>query len=661
MNNDKLNSSSPFPAAAFFLVLLAALWLLWPGTGGGFLFDDYPNLQPLKELGGIHDLDDLRTFVFGGGAGPTGRPLAMLSFLIEDNAWGGNPTSYKYTNLLLHLLNGCLLAWAGLLLGRLYGLSEDRAQQLAVFNAAIWLLHPLFISTVFYIVQRMAILATLFCLAAITGYLHGRLLLQKRPRSAYLWMGLSIALGTLLGVLSKENAALLPLLILVIEFCAPQHEPRPARAFRAIFLWLPSFAVGLYLLSRVNLDPGIWPTRSFDQVERLLTEPRILWEYLANLLVPHIEEAGLYRDNIRISTGWLQPVTTLWAVLGLLAVTIGAFLARKRYPLLSLGILFYLTGHLVESSVIGLEIYFEHRNYLPAAFLFLPVGHAILGLERWTSRPVVALTSMSLIALMGLMAHQRAQLWGDSIQLKAYWALANPDSPRAQNSLAAVYYNLGRTEEALRTLDRAIERSPDSALLNISRLQHLVYNGKATSTEFTQTADRLRRQSFNIEALSLTRELVTAIIDHNKPGWEREGARRLLQAFKTNAAYAQQIPVKQLVPYLEGRLDLAGNAPDAALHNYSTTLKYNHQFKVIMLMVAELAGAGYPQQALTLLRKAASSGALDTNEHLFTLQPTYRNEIKRIRQLLLRDLKNNNTQGSAEQPPTIPEGERGAH
>lgn len=629
----------PLTSASFACALLAALWALWPGTAGNFLFDDYHNLNALKELGGITSLDDLKTFVFSGSAGPTGRPLAMLSFLIEDNAWPSNPTAYKTTNLLIHVLNGSLLAWAGLLLGRLYGLSEKRAQQLAIFNAAIWLLHPLFVSTVFYIVQRMALLAATFCLAGIAGYLHGRLQLTSRPVAAYLWMGSSLALGTLLGVLSKENAALMPLLLLTIEFCAPRQKPRPTRAFRLFTLWLPSLALGGYLISRIDLRPDIWPNRPFDQVQRLLTEPRILWEYLGSLFIPHIEHSGLYRDNLQISTGWLDPPSTFWAILALAILSVAAVLTRRSYALFSVAILFFLAGHLLESSVIGLELYFEHRNYLPAVFLFLPLGQALFKLDRWVSKPLLLIVMLSIVSMMGFMAHQRAHLWGDNDRLKIYWALSNPDSPRAQNALAAFYYNLGNREEAIDVLKRAIKRNPDSALLTMSLLQHRIYGGTATHQDMIDAADALKHQKYSSEALSITQKLVLNLATQDFPRWQLKAAFKLLASYMGNPRYAPVSATRQMVPYLWGRLELAEGRPDEALNSYETAISARPPIKAILLMVAELASTGYPEHALSLLRTASDSGLLNEQDSQFKLQPSYFEDINRIRELLLRDLK----------------------
>ncbi|NMH16423.1 tetratricopeptide repeat protein, partial [Tepidiphilus sp. B18-69] len=460
-----------FPQAITFLaVLLLAYVCLRPGLTGGFLFDDAPNLQDLSAYGGVTDWGTFRAFVFGGWSGPTGRPIALASFLLNDNAWPSEAASFKYTNLMLHLLAGALLAWAALQLCRFYGLDERRAQWTALFGSAAWLLHPFFVSTTLYPVQRMAQLAALFSFAALAAYLHGRRLFAFRPRAGLAWMGSALALGTLLATLSKENGALLPLLVLTVEFCAPPGQPRLPLAFRALFLWLPSLAVLGYLLRQIDFTPGLWPDRPFDQPERLLTESRILWDYLGNLFLPRIEGSGLYHDHIPISRGLFDPPSTAWALAGLAALLAAAFWLRRRAPFFSLAVLFFFAGHLIESTWLGLEPYFEHRNYLPAAFLFLPLARGFDWLRRYVSSAAIALFAFAILGTLAFLTHQRATLWGDAEKLEIYWALAAPDSPRAQNALANYYTRHGQADEADAVMRSAIQKMPDSPLLTMGYL-----------------------------------------------------------------------------------------------------------------------------------------------------------------------------------------------
>ena len=69
---------------ALFLLAGAAYW---PGLGGPFVFDDFGSIAAIGDRGGVRDWETFKAFVLGGSAGPTGRPLALLSFLLDANNW----------------------------------------------------------------------------------------------------------------------------------------------------------------------------------------------------------------------------------------------------------------------------------------------------------------------------------------------------------------------------------------------------------------------------------------------------------------------------------------------------------------------------------------------------------------------------------------------
>lgn len=621
----------PLPAIALLAVLLLAYVCLKPGLTGGFLFDDAPNLQDLSAYGGVTDWGTFRAFVFGGWSGPTGRPIALASFLLNDNAWPSDPASFKYTNLMLHLLAGALLAWAALQLCRFYGLDERRAHWTALFGSAAWLLHPFFVSTTLYPVQRMTQLAALFSFAALAAYLHGRRLFALRPRAGLVWMGGALALGTVLATLSKENGALLPLLVLVVEFCAPPGPPRLPRAFRALFLWLPSLAVLGYLLRQIDFTPGLWPDRPFDQPERLLTESRILWDYLGNLFLPRIEGSGLYRDNIIISRGLFDPPGTAWAIAGLAALLAAAFRLRRCAPFFSLAVLFFFAGHLIESTWLGLEPYFEHRNYLPAAFLFLPLARGLDRLRQQVSAATVAISALAMLGTLAFLTHQRATLWGDAEQLELYWALAAPDSPRAQNALAHFYARMGDAAQAETVITQAMARLPDSPLLTMSRLLQKVYLGTATPEDFTWAGERLVRQPFDAQAVMALRTLVDQALRQDRPGWYRSATLTLIDRLAENPAFNRFPLFLRFIPYLKARLLLADGRVDEAEALYREAMRRYANIDSSMQMVAETANAGYYAHAARLLDDAEALYRQQPETSLKFPRRIYDQEIARIR------------------------------
>ncbi|HET7414573.1 MAG TPA: hypothetical protein VFI97_02620, partial [Arthrobacter sp.] len=116
---------------AFAVALIAILALTWgtyhPGLSGAFLFDDLGSLPKLGATGPVDNWATFWRYITSGSADPTGRPLALLSFLIDAHNWPANPYPFKVTNVILHLINGVLLAWVLWKLGRVL-VSSGRAQ-----------------------------------------------------------------------------------------------------------------------------------------------------------------------------------------------------------------------------------------------------------------------------------------------------------------------------------------------------------------------------------------------------------------------------------------------------------------------------------------------------------------------------------------------------
>ena len=115
----------------------------------------------------------------------------------------------------------------------------------------------------------------------------------------------------------------------------------------------------------------------FTMTERLLTEMRVLVYYMSQLFYPVPTRLSIDHDIV-ISTSLIHPWTTLPAGLFLIALTITGVVVLEKHPLIGFSILFFLINHVIESSIIPLELIFEHRNYLPSFFMFVPVA---LGLQ----------------------------------------------------------------------------------------------------------------------------------------------------------------------------------------------------------------------------------------------------------------------------------------
>ncbi|KRE88504.1 hypothetical protein ASG87_07870 [Frateuria sp. Soil773] len=457
----------------FWLLLILALTALVyaPGLNGPFVFDDTPNLRPLHDwLSGITGWQEA---LFGNRSGMFGRPLSMLSFILNAELFGLAPFSFKVTNLLIHLVCGGLIY---ALLRRL--LSRDpqlgqRGTQAALTLSAIWLLHPLQVSTVLYIVQRMAQLSTLFILLALLAYVHGREALEQgRSRVGSAWLFLAVPTATALGLLCKENGALAPLLCAVLElgyFRSSAQAPRPriVKAFFCLGLILPMLAaIFWYTWPPSRLLAG-YSVRTFTLGERLLSEPRALFDYIGCLLLPRGPTLGVYTDDFPVSHGLLHPVTTLPALLGLLALAAIATGARRNSPAIFTGIAFFLAGHAMESTAFPLELYFEHRNYLPSVGIFLALAGSVVWIAGRLPAPASdsprpqlwRLGIWALCAMLAAATAARSWVWQSWTVMVKQAVRQHPDSTRAQLDNLSLVWNTGSMEETRQLLDKLIHSS----------------------------------------------------------------------------------------------------------------------------------------------------------------------------------------------------------
>jgi hypothetical protein len=439
--------------------LVITVVVYWTGLHGPFLLDDGSNLSVIGQwLAGQAPLHDV---IFATTAAQFGRPISMASFALSAQLGGYTPFAFKLGNLLVHLACGLLLF---ALIRRVAGRDarlQPHADMVALLVSALWLLHPLNASTVLYAVQRMAQLSTLVMLAGMYMYMVMRERLAQTSGRRYLaGIVIGIPLLTVLGCLAKENAVLLPALCLVLELgCFRSPRPRPITLFFAGVVVMPLLAGLAVLAVKPAWLLGGYVSRDFDWQQRLLTQGRVLIDYLSKILLPNPLRMGVYTDDFVVSTGLVSPPATLIAILALLAVSIAAWRLRTRVPALFVGWGIFVVGHAIESSIVPLEMYFEHRNYLPmigvlyaAVGLVMAAGAALKESSGMQTRRIGTLLAVAILALLAFGTHGRARVWGDEALLVESAVAAHPNSMRAQLAVvdAAIrLQNLPRASVAL--------------------------------------------------------------------------------------------------------------------------------------------------------------------------------------------------------------------
>jgi len=431
-------------------ILLSTAAVYFRGLFGAFTFDDFPNIVDNVELH-VSTLAwrDWWAAMFSSPSSDLQRPLAMLTFAINYFLTGLDPLPIRATNLAVHLLN-VVLAYA--LARRVFRLgtrsanappTAARVEGAALALAALWALAPINLTPVLLAVQRMESLAQVFVFAGLCLYMDGR---EAQLDGRGGWGKILVGIGacTVLGILAKETAAMIPLYAFIAEclffgFATRGREPdRRIQALFALVLLLP-FVAGLAWLLPHVLSPGAYSGRSFTLGERLLTESRILWDYVCWTLMPRLGTLSLYHDDYAVSHGLLAPATTWVAIAGLLASFIAAIVVRRKAPLLALGVLWFFAAHVLTATVIPLELVYEHRNYFASFALLLIIVYALV-LTQAARRLALAgtLAVAALGIFYGFTTFLRASEWGNPVRFALSEVAKHPLSPRAT-------YDEGRT------------------------------------------------------------------------------------------------------------------------------------------------------------------------------------------------------------------------
>lgn len=434
----------PAPVLALGLMVTVAVYL--PGLGGGFVFDDLQNVRSNEHLrvDGL-DIEALGQAALSSGAGPLRRPLSMASFALNRHLLGPGPFGFKLVNLVIHLVNGMGVYLLALLLLRGLGVRiRDEAGLIAAGCALLWLLHPLNLTGVLYVVQRMTSLSAMFLITGLIAYCAGRLrMLEGRPG------GMVLVLTGLLGggglaLLAKETGALMPLLAAVLEagvFRLRAACPSGRLAIGALTaVAVPAVAVPVVLLVAPDTLLAGYRWRWFTLPERMLTEARALWLYLSQAGFPDPQRMALYHDDFAISMGLLAPPTTLPAVLGLGLLASLGLVALKRAPAAGVGLLFFLAGHSLESTFLPLEPVFEHRNYLPLFGLaFAASFYGLRAKGSGATRLALGVVFWGFLGICALGTLARAVDWSSLDRQILSEVARKPASSRARHDAGLLY------------------------------------------------------------------------------------------------------------------------------------------------------------------------------------------------------------------------------
>ena len=461
---NKCSRTAVYQAMALLVFVILGFFIYSNTLKSPFVFDDGLNIAGNRYIR-LTKLA-LGDIITAGLESPSShRPVANISFALNYYFHRYNVIGYHLTNIIIHILTGILLYLFVIstldipLLRRKY----ERYRWIAFFAALLWLVHPIQTQSVTYIVQRMTSLAAMFYILSLLLYVRGRLASQNQKRSWPWFTGCILA-----GILAfgcKETTVTLPFFILLYEwyFFQDLSSRWLRRCLPYVIGALIIFGLlGLWYLGSSPLEKILsdYDTREFTLTERLLTQPRAVIYYISLLAYPHPGRLNLDYD-FAPSGSLIFPLTTLpciGAIIGLIGV---AFFIAKRERLLSFCILWFFGNLVIESSVIALELVFEHRLYLPSMLVSLAITTLTWRCikQNWLRVAVFCI----LILLFCGWTYERNSLWRDPVSLWEDCVNKSPEKARPHNNLGIELKSQGKFDEAIDHYRQALKLKPKYA------------------------------------------------------------------------------------------------------------------------------------------------------------------------------------------------------
>lgn len=477
-----MNANRRIKLYSYVTVLVIIVTVIYNNTlRSPFLLDDYGNIVGNYYIE-INDLslDSIRT-AWTGPHIENSRNLSYLTFALNYSISGYNPISFHVVNIAIHISCALLIylfLYQTLAIGWLKEKYGEYRQGLCVTVALIWALHPVQINAVTYIVQRMTSLAVLFALISMTTWLSARSLWAQSQRFLALFYWILSLSSWCLGLLSKEHVAIVPLLIMVHEV----FLLRRGAIYRIQWRWviLGVMSTILMALFYLGMDPlhrilAGYAKRDFTLTERLLTESRVLWHYVFLFFFPVSERFTLFYEY-PISRGFFSPITTCLSIATWIFMISSAWVYRKKYPVFTWMTAWFLAAHLIESTVIPLEIIFEHRMYLPS--IGLAIGSVLLGfdfthertMKRWITVSVVSVIA----CILSIATYTRNMDFKDEVTLYAAELSKYPNSDRNRLGLALALNRAGRISEGGQMLKKMAGEAPHDFVIQQNWYNFLV-------------------------------------------------------------------------------------------------------------------------------------------------------------------------------------------
>lgn len=435
------------------LIVAVAILAAWSNSyQSPLVFDDLGSIRDNDSIRAPVSLNNLLHPPSEGGQTVSGRPLLNISFAINHWVSGENYAVYRVTNVLIHIISAFLV----------FGISRQTIDHLPfekksalqpyfpTLLSLIWALHPLTTSAVSYLVQRAESLCALFLLLTLYAFIRARS--SAKPVA---WLTLSLA-ACFAGAATKEIMVAAPLIVLLWQWTfmkrPPQVAPKKTRIIYHTLLFSSWIPLAFLTINTGDRAGTASLTVGASSLEYLQIQAWAILHYLQLALWPS-QLIFDYGRDLTLDSAFIWIGCGLVVILLLVA---SIFLTIKRSPLGFLGLSCFLILAPTSSIFPLSDPVFEHRFYLPLAFVS---AFLLLVLFRLLKSKTIYLL-VPLAFVLGIFTFQRNIDYQDGFTLWKQSVDYRPENARAQTNLGTLYLDKGRIDKAIKHLKTAVNLRP---------------------------------------------------------------------------------------------------------------------------------------------------------------------------------------------------------
>lgn len=444
-----MRASRPESHHLVLLWLALAVFVAYANAlGGMFQFDDY---NVIVNEPAVHSWA-----AWFAGLGHGIRPLLKLSYTL-DWTLGLGAFGFHLTNLLLHFLNSYLVFRLAQLFVWQRG-QQYELHQAPLLAALLFALHPVHTEAVSYISGRSASLMTLFYLAALLSYVHGR------THNRRLYQQEVTLLCFVLALAVKETAITLPLALLAWELCCGGRWQAALKPQWPV--WALAGSAALYFLFDHHYAAQMQRSAAFnDMPGNFATQLYAFGWLLRQWLLP-------LQLNIDPDLPVLHGLGEAWLPLSVCAVLCVLMLAWwRRRPWLSFALAWAMVQLIPLYLLLPrLDVANERQLYLASWPLCLALA---IELTLWLNARMLRMIAAALLLGLASLTVLRNQVYANEISLWQDAAQKSPHRARVHNNLGYAYLQAQRMEDARHEFELALQLDPQQvqARYNLQRVQ----------------------------------------------------------------------------------------------------------------------------------------------------------------------------------------------